>query len=238
MFVVNFKFKNKKFQVLTFDTDYHPSFSGFIDEQNIREQLWNIGPGDYVLDVGACYGSYTLTALIAGAEKVYAWSPQSHDLNFSDKIILELSLALNGWENKCIVYENGLYDKNGWLDCYAQKFYEHEPLSYIKNPATNTISDLIKVSTLDQWYEIEKSNIQNKNIWMKIDVEGAELEVLMGAYNLLKELNISIIIENHLINSPDINIKKFLHDLLYEEITTVSYFNRSFSVFRKKLKGD
>ena len=93
------------------EKEIYPSYHSFtLDERETRNQLWDIQSGDYVLDVGACYGSYTLTALACGAEKVYAWSPQSHG-HLNEKLILEQSLKLNGWENKCVVYDTGILVK-------------------------------------------------------------------------------------------------------------------------------
>lgn len=186
-----FDFKGAKYKVASLELGDHPSFHGFnFDEISIRDQLWDIKSGDYVLDVGACYGSYTLTALAAGASKVYAWSPQSHGL-LSDKEVLEQSLILNGWEDKCVVYDNGVYYKSGWLDCFEQRFFDHEPQNYVKNTITNVISDIIKVDTLNNWYEQEflpnvKNHINNKRIWIKIDVEGGRVRSFIRRFQIIK----------------------------------------------------
>ncbi len=105
--------------------------------------LWDIHPGDVVLDVGAQYGSYSITALACGAEKIYAWSPQDHGY-LTEKIIFEQNLEINGWKEKGTVYDSGVYDKDGWLNVENQTFYNIEPE---KNP------NIIKIGTLDAWYE-------------------------------------------------------------------------------------
>ena len=205
----------------------HPSHHSFLDEVEIRDYLWNINKGDVVLDVGAQYGSYSLCALACGAEKIYAWSPQDHEY-LSEKIILEKSLELNNWQNKSIVYDTGVYSKNGWLNTFTQEFYEQNP--------HHINSDIIKVSTLNSWYELERQNILSKKVWIKLDVEAAEIEVLKGASKLIKEIEPIIFIENHdcLVEGIGLRTKKLMEDLYnYKEIIKVPYYSRSHSLYRK-----
>jgi len=234
-------FKGNKYKIASIELGDHPSYHGFVtDEVVTRDQLWDIKSGDYVLDIGACYGSYTLTALASGAEKVYAWSPQSHGY-LSEKIVLEESLKLNGWEDKCVVYNNGVYDKKGWLCCYDHAFFDHDP-GPIKAPYSNTVSDVFETDTLDAWYESEflpneNGNFNDKTIWMKMDVEASELEVVRGAQKLINELHPIIFLENHQCIIPDIDVKfkELMKDMFsYEEIITVPYYNRSHSIYKYK----
>lgn len=234
------EFKSNKYKIASIDLGDHPSFHGFnFDEVETRNQLWNINPGDYVFDVGASYGSYTMTALACGAEKVYTWSPQSHGY-LSEKIVLEESLKLNNWQDKCTIYDTGVYSKSGWLDCFTLQFYAEKP-NYVKNSITNATSDLLKVDTLDNWYINEflpnnKNNIKGKTIWMKLDVEAAELEVVKGAERLIRELSPIIFIENHECLRPgiDLEFKNLMKEMFsYKEIIKVPYHTRSHSIYTK-----
>ena len=49
------------------------SISEYRQDLNVRNQLWTIGVGDYVLDVGSGFGSYTLMALAMAAGFVFAF---------------------------------------------------------------------------------------------------------------------------------------------------------------------
>jgi FkbM family methyltransferase len=229
-----FNFKDYEYKAISIEKGTHPSYNTFVDESIIRDQLWNIQPGDIVVDVGASYGVYTLTALVAGAEYVYAWSPQSHGF-LNEKIILDLSLSVNGWQDKCTVYDTGIYDKDGWLDCYIQKFFKEEPKNYTKTPMTNCVSDIIKVNTLDYWYETEilakNKSFNGKVVWMKIDVEGAEKEVIKGAKRFIRDANPIILNENHLQTEVDNGVKQLLKEFGYKEVVTLPYANRSHTIF-------
>lgn len=239
LIISELEFKENKYKIASVDLENHPSYHGFtFDEIDTRNQLWNINSGDYVLDVGASYGSYTLTALAVGAQKVYAWSPQSHGY-LSEKEILQVSLKLNNWENKCVVYDYGLYNKSGWLDCFKQIFYKDKPTSYIKNTITNATSDLIRIDTLDNWYlnlsNEERSELKNNTVWMKLDVEAAELEVIRGATTLLKELSPIIFNENHdcLREGIGQEFNNLMKTLSYKEIEKIPYHSRSHSLFKR-----
>ena len=72
----------------------------------------------------------------------------------------------------------------------------------------------VKANTLD--YLLESNGIKHEDVnWIKIDVEGAEYDVLKGAKNILsKSSNISLLVEIHNL-SEDINfyypVIKFLN---------------------------
>ena len=57
---------------------YPESISEFEKDVQVREQLWKTLVGDIVLDVGAGFGSYTLTALANAAGFVFAFE---NDIN-------------------------------------------------------------------------------------------------------------------------------------------------------------
>jgi hypothetical protein len=65
----------------------------------------------------------------------------------------------------------------------------------------------VKANTLD--YLLLSSKIRQERVnWIKIDVEGAEYEVLKGAQNVLsKSSNITLLIEIHNLSAGDILYK-------------------------------
>ena len=75
--------------------------------------------------------------------------------------------------------------------------------------------------------------------WIKIDVEGAEFEVLKGATKTLSGENIALLIEIHNIEDPKHydNIIDFLEHYNYKIIFEYRYQGSSEShvIFRKKL---
>lgn len=220
------------------DTDTingHPTWYSHLDEKVVREKFWKIGKDDLVLDIGAAYGSYTLSALLSGAKRAYAWSPEcGGSYEASEKAFLDASLALNGWSDKAVVYDTGFFDKTGWLDTMAQKFYPELPMKKdVENPFF-----FIKVEKLDDWYNnvFLKSDHFNQynNVWIKIDVESAECEVLNGGKQLLADAKANILIENHIFKKATIadEVKEILISLGYIHCETTPYHSVSHSLYQ------
>jgi FkbM family methyltransferase len=197
----------------------HPSWYSFEDESIVRERSWLIEPGDVVLDVGAAYGSYTLTALACGAAHVYAWSPQGPPGETTEADMLRRSLALNGWESRCTIFEQGCYSRSGWLNPDTQAFSEsHTPGS-------------IRVFALDDGRTFER--IGSARAWMKLDVEGAEIEVLKGATDLIGAVKPRVLVENHQFKDATIEsrVRSLMESMAYRHVETVPYHSISHSVY-------
>lgn len=153
-----------------------PSWFSFEDERTVRDRDWVVRPGDVVWDVGAAFGSYSLTALASGASAVVAWSPQAYlRSGIPEADYLAASLRLNGWEGRCHVHRDGVYDREGWLDCLTQEFHEGLP------EVVREQNDLLRVRTLDSHVDRRRTRCD----LLKLDVEGAEDRVLIGASLLL-----------------------------------------------------
>lgn len=181
----------------------HASWWSFDDEQELRDRWWHPAPGDTVLDIGAAFGSYALPALALGA-RVICFSPADFD---SD--LLEANLALNPeMQARCLVVRDGLYSKAGWFDPDHCVFVEDNQPNGDQAPelygmignrddggANFPKRQLLRVRTLDSFID-ERPGIGHVG-WMKIDVEGAELEVLRGAEKVLRYERPKILVENH-----------------------------------------
>lgn len=206
----------------------HPSWFSFEDEHGVRMRDWLIQPGDCVFDVGAAYGSYTLTALAAGAAHVFAWSPQGPPDGRPEHELLDLSLKANGWRERCDIYVAGVYNRKGWLHTVTQEFTETPP------PPNG---DIIEVSPLDEWYAsnfLHRFPVNDfRRYWLKLDVEGAEVEVFQSAERLLADLRPAVLLENH--NFKRGGVEKEVRDFLtargYTEISTQPYHAVSHSLY-------
>lgn len=223
----DFSFRGHTYHISCVETTpQHASWFSFVDEQSVRDASWDVQPGEVIIDVGAAYGSYSLSALACGAAQVFAWSPQGEPAGPSERELFLESLALNGWQDRAEVYDFGLYNQTGWLDTVSQTLSQEAPEDQGPN------SPVIRVQTLDSWYEatvIPKA----PGYWLKMDVEGAEVEVLHSGKKLIESLRPRILVENH--NFKRATIEQEVRDLLlswgYREVSTTPYHSVSHSVY-------
>lgn len=190
--------RGKTFRVAEGTT--HPAYSlnTFDEEFDFRQRFWDIKEGDVVFDVGASYGAYALTACSEGAV-VHAFEPES-----SVWVDLMLNVELNGWNSRFYGTCGGLWSAPGLVD--MKEYAPHWP--------AQTISGLYRMDTLDnvvQSRKIEKMN------WLKIDVEGAEVEVLKGGMESIKRLKPNIIVECHVFLDTQLatRVKDMLEEVGY-----------------------
>ena len=159
----------------------HPDYSYYTFEQeeiDFRNKYWQIKEGDVVFDIGASYGSYTLTAAVMGAT-VYSFEPEP--TVFYD---LTKNIELNNWQGKCFPFNLGLWNNEESID--MKQYAPHWP--------AYTISCNYNMKTLDQ---IVNENEISKIDWIKIDVEGAEENVIRGGLAAINKFKSKMLIECH-----------------------------------------
>lgn len=149
------------------------------DEQEIRDRWWNPGPGELVLDIGAGIGSYTVPALACGA-RVVAFSPEEEN---TKELLATLALNPN-LNSRCEVMRYGLYDRAGWM------FYREGATRYdFTDEQPEGVMSSFPVMALDA--------LATAPAWIKIDVEGAELDVLRGAEQTIRRHRPRMLVECH-----------------------------------------
>ncbi|MEO6728482.1 MAG: FkbM family methyltransferase [Candidatus Dojkabacteria bacterium] len=163
------------------------------DKGGISYILNSINSGDTVLDIGCHKAGYLYFMLKKAGDtgKIYAFEPQNN--LFKD--LVELKKSLN-WKNVSI--------SNIALSDKKEKIVLHIPIKGSKTDSPG--ASLLNVfdenqAILDQ--ETETNTIddycklhQLTPDFLKIDVEGNELEVLKGGLNILKTLKPKILIES------------------------------------------
>lgn len=219
------------FNIIACPEMWHPSWWSFLDELETRERFWNIQQGDIVLDVGADYGSYTLSALAMGAQAVYAWSPP---FKLPDEPLeaetLMFSAAKNGWVDRVAVSPTGLYSAAGFLAAFdgprnAKFFKTHdEAKECIKGQEGHCAT--FPVDTLDNC-GVERAE------WLKIDTEGCELPILHGGMETILRCRPRILLEHHYHLDPDCETKctAFLSELGYQQLGKVPHHTIAHSLY-------
>lgn len=158
---------------------FHPAYdlmrSGAfeVDETRIVSKL--LIDIDQFVDVGANLGYYTCLALQNG-KPVIAVEPQQQNLR-----CLFSNLIINGWQDKAEVFPLALSERPGLMTLYGAS---GPSASLVKNWAgySPRYKKTIPVSTLDN---VLAGRFLNKRLFIKIDVEGAEYQVLLGGRETL-----------------------------------------------------
>ncbi len=186
-------------------------------------QKYRLKKDDIVVDAGAHIGMFTLYASkkVGNYGRVIAFEPDKENYN---KLLK--NIHLNNLNN-VIALNKGLWSKNTKLnfsdthDSYSSFINVSYPKPLIK----------VLVVTLDK--ELKKLKYK-KSDFIKMDIEGAEIEAIKGAKNLLKNNNISLAIASyHFVNKEKtyIKLEKLLQKLGYSVKTG---FPAHLTTFAKK----
>ncbi len=183
-----------------------------------------IRPGDTVFDIGANLG---LTALIASART----GPQGHVVAFEPSppnvAILNYRLKKNGAENvavepSCVGSTSGTTElsliDDGIHSSNSMTFSRKSNVPYIGNTVKQVV---VPITTIDAF--CAKSGLTPQVL--KIDVEGAELEVLLGAVETIRRVRPIILMGVHPFWWPDDQppsaLTRFLESVNYSTRTTL-----------------
>jgi FkbM family methyltransferase len=161
----------------------HSCWLGGYEPERQLEFARLVREGDVVLDIGANVGFYTLLAarMVGPSGRVLAFEPLPDNLP-----VLRRHLAVNGLTNVDVI-PAAVASRSG-----SRRFNTGE------YPATGQLSELggieVDVVSLD---DLRAAGRLSRVDLMKIDVEGAELEVLEGARAVLEEFRPVVIMELH-----------------------------------------
>ncbi|MDP7510867.1 MAG: FkbM family methyltransferase [Dehalococcoidia bacterium] len=137
-----------------------------------------IEPGTVVIDVGAHVGYYSLLAArnAGPAGKVYAFEPEP-----ANHSLLVKNAELNGYDN-IVPLRKAVSNRVGSSTLYLTSLDNGRHSTY-RHESTQTGSEVVETTSLDAFLESEG--------WppvdlVKVDVEGAEMDVLAGMEQLLQ----------------------------------------------------
>lgn len=174
---------------------------------NLIEKIMDLKAGQTFLDIGAALGSWTLPALSQGAD-VIAFEPHQ---------VLAFCLIenafLNSWETRLKLHPFAAWSTDNSLIPYILFFNS----SFKKEDYNNNIKTRFPYIPLQPIYvrgaTIDSLNLQSLDM-VKIDVEGAEKEVIKGARQTLKKFAPKIIVENHVDICGELEIEGYKKEKL------------------------
>jgi FkbM family methyltransferase len=153
------------------------------DARQLEYFAENIKRGETVIDVGGNVGQYAVLfgSLVGPAGKVISFEP---DRDF--RALLERNVAINSLESRVKVEPLALFDTMGTHTFYSRN---GDSMSSLERAGFGTNADLddIRETTvhtipLDDY--LVSAGLSDPD-WMKIDAEGAEINVLRGASRAL-----------------------------------------------------
>jgi FkbM family methyltransferase len=152
--------------------------------------------GDIVVDIGAHIGRYTIIASKRVGTNGKVVAIEANPGNFE---MLNRNIKLNKLAN-VIPLNYAVYSKETKIKLYLPGEESGYTIynTIMSNRARNEEKFVeVNANTLD--YLLQSKGIKEEQVnWIKIDVEGAEFEVLKGATNVLsKSKDISLLIEVH-----------------------------------------
>lgn len=173
--------------------------------------------GDIVIDVGANIGKYSIHTgkLVGKTGKVFAFEPSKRPFELLCKSVKE-----NELEDTVMPIHYAVSDKEGKCKLYQSK---NVPITSLIFKLSDNYTE-VETTTLDAF--ITKQKIE-KIDWIKIDVEGAEYEVLSGAINTLKNNNIKLIFEVLTVNKD--KVLSFIESIGYKISMLDTYHTEEFT---------
>ena len=182
------------------------SWGGY-EEAELNYIANTVRPGATVIDVGANIGIFTISLAVAVGENGRVWSFEPLMENLKR---LKENINLNGSKN-IDLFPVGLGDFCGELDMYLSNDLAYASTTRLVNKQISVETRKIEIRRLDDlWQEAERPQVD----FIKIDVEGSEINVLHGAKKLITTCKPRIIIEAH--NSRQLQIlSEFFKEIDY-----------------------
>tara|TARA_A100001037_G_scaffold301543_1_gene331307 strand:- start:1656 stop:2534 length:879 start_codon:yes stop_codon:yes gene_type:complete len=185
---------------LSLKKEFEPKTTDLIQER--------IFPGNIVIDIGANIGFFTLIMadIVKKEGKVFSFEPESKNFQLLEKNVKVNNLSNVILENKAVGNINGetdMYLASNEDNIYSQSMHRIYSSNIVSQNSTPV---KIKIIRLDDFFE--KLELIEKIDLIKIDVEGAEFDVLKGMSKIL-DLNkdLRIIMEFSIENLQDFGSK-------------------------------
>ena len=218
--LVYYNFKNSKYSFALYNNFYKTNLDDkwevitnkplyfIVKDIDRYEKYYKIKFNDIVLDAGANEGSLTVvySQKIGVKGKVFAFEPDTKNIE-----ILKHNMSLNKKYNNIELVKKALWNKKDTIEFFeagtvaSSIFYED------KNSQRVTIQAI----SIDCFMSTKKINRLN---FVKMDIEGAEIEALKGSINTIEKYRPDFAIASyHIINNKPtyIGVESFFNKIGY-----------------------
>ena len=181
-----------------------------------QEKRIRINPGDVVIDGGACWGDTALRfAYDAGEEgKIYCF-----EINQKNLAVMEKNLSLNPEPRRNIeVMKTALWSESS----KKLHFSDSGPASRIEVASDSIDDNMIAAISIDDF--IEKYKV-GKVDFIKMDIEGAELNALKGAEKTIRKFKPKLAISLYHSLDDFVNIPQLVKKLNKEYKLYLGHFS-------------
>lgn len=154
----------------------------------LYEKHYKLKRGDIVIDAGAHIGTFSIKAAkIVGPEGlVIAIEPDSSNLSFLKRNLEENKL------NNMVIIPKGIWSREDKLMLHLSSSTEGH--GFYQGDAKENESTEVEVNTIDNM--LREMGIKKVN-FIKMNIEGAEVEALKGMDNTLGDNDVKVAIEAH-----------------------------------------
>jgi FkbM family methyltransferase len=186
-------------------------------ETEVYEQDTRVQPGDVVVDAGAHIGGFTIK-VVNTAGKVIAFEPEPNNFQL-------LRLNTKPYRN-VEVHQKALWSKSGKARLYRHKL--NVGGSSILPLAPEITDCIVDVET------VRLDEVVSKVDFIKMDVEGSEIEALKGASMILEAYHPVIVMEAHPVPPLDLWWKE-LSDLLHSFNYDIKHFPSPMDMWQRRI---
>ena len=182
------------------------------------QHFYKVKQGDYVIDAGANFGHLTMyfSFLVGPNGKVFAFEPDERNKKYiTSNLLLNPNLPQN-----IIHYSELLWKKNEWVEFCEAGTVASSAKYFDKNSVRVKKESIL----LDSW--IKNNSIQHLD-FIKMDIEGAEIEAMEGSIEMIKSLKPNLAIASyHIINGEPtyVWLEKFFAEINYPFRMNIDYF--------------
>ena len=190
----NYRFYNQNLRFLTgtrpIKRKYQNANSDVVRNDVLQINFFeeNFKPGDVLWDIGSHHGHYSIfaAAIAANVNQVFSFEPDMAANQMQVK-----NIAANGFQERIKLFNIAVAGEDGMLMFDSQNGNSNSHI--VKDqatPATNTVK--VTAKTIDTLL-----NELPRPGFVKIDTEGAEIDILQKADGLLADKNVQFICELH-----------------------------------------